>query len=129
MTFKKAERRKHQRVFFTLKQGKTATLTKTENSHEPISATLLNLSEDGMALALERKHIGDLKPGDRLTIHSQEKWEPIQMLKGIELEIKYVQDYHIYINLSCGGKFTSIPPLTREKIGGWIQKRRQEEKG
>ena len=129
MTFNKSERRKKQRVFFTLKQGKSAKLAKTENSHKAISATLLNISADGIALSLDKKNIGDLKPGDRFTIHPADGWEPIHILDGTEIEIKYVQDYTIYINLSCGGKFTAISPDTKEQIDGWMQRRLQEEKG
>lgn len=129
MSFNKSERRKHQRVFFTLKQGRSAKLAKTGNSHTPISATLLNISSDGMALSLDRKNIGDLRPGDRFTIHPADGWEPIHILEGTEIEIKYVQDYTIYINLSCGGKFTSISPDKKEQIDSWMQRRLQEEKG
>ena len=53
--------------------------------------------------------------------------EPIISLKGAEVEIQHIQNYHIYINICCGCKFTKIDEVNRKKIQTWIKHRLKED--
>ena len=129
MTFNKTERRKNKRFFFTLKKGVAVNLVKKGNASETYSTILLSLSEGGASVALNRKNLENINKGDRFIFKSNIKSEPLRSINGAEVQIKYIQDYHIYINVSCGCKFTKISDGKKQKIQKWIDMRLQKENG
>lgn len=129
MTFDKKERRKNQRFFFTLKKGVTINLVKKGNSSEMYPTTLLSLSEGGASVALNRKNLDNIRKGDQFIFRSNIESEPLRSINGAEVQIKYIQDYHIYINVSCGCKFTKISDGKKQKIQKWIDMRLRKENG
>jgi len=127
MTFDKTEKRKNKRFFFTLKKGVSVNLVKTGNASKKFSTTLLSLSEGGVSVALNRKSLEKIKEGDRFIFKSKIESEPLKSINGAEVQIKYIQDYHIYINVSCGCKFTKISDGKKQKIQKWIEMRQKNE--
>jgi len=123
MSSHRGNRRKSPRVFFTLKQGKSARIVAAANPHQPIHSTILNIGSGGVALALDRKTAGDIRPGDRFRLDIDTSDDLLKGIDGSDMVVKYVQDYQIYVNLVCGGEFVSLPSRTRQRIDGWIQRR------
>lgn len=123
MAFQKGEKRKNPRFFFTLKKGISTQLIKSGIASPPIPATLLSLSEGGVSFSLDRHYLCHIQQGDLFFLNSLDKGEPLNSLTGALLEIKHIQDYHIYVNVSCGGQFIQIPDDNRGKIQSWIKHR------
>jgi hypothetical protein len=123
MSLKNREKRRNPRFFFTLKRGISTQLIKSGNDPTPIPATLLSLSEGGVSLSLDRHYLSRIQEGDLFVLNSNEKNEPVNSLSGTQIEIKHIQNYHIYVNASCGGEFTEIPVDNRDRIHVWLKHR------
>ena len=67
--------------------------------------------------------MSQIKPGDILTLKSIKAPEPLNSIVNIEMKVKYLLDFNIYINVSYGCEFTKVSDLQQKKIHKFVEKR------
>lgn len=117
------ERRKSKRLFFKPKKSISATFETSKKLENAITADLLSISSKGLSFALTRNKMSEIQPGDILTLKSIKSPELLNSLANIEMEVRYLLDFNIYINISYGCEFTKISHLQQEKIRKFVKKR------
>ena len=117
------ERRMHTRAFFTFQHNIPVTIsTRTASS---IKGTILNISQGGLGFVVKRHEVPDLKIKDKITVDDLTLPEPVNQLKDVETQIKFIIDHDTYARISIGCQFLSIPDLLKQNIQELVNKKAQ----
>jgi len=123
MVKKAIERRKHRRVFFTMKEGITTTVTIAGRESEEISATLLSIGGGGISFAIPRVRAQEIKQGDILIIQSVKGIEALSSFTKLNVLVKYIIDYDVYIYISFGCEFLEMNNSQNKILKNYIDVR------
>ncbi len=123
MQKREVERRKHKRVFFTMKEGVGVRIKTANTSEDPISATLLSIGLGGISFAVPRVKANEIKSGDNIIIESIDGLKTLSEIKNLNTDVKYVIDYDVYIYISFGCEFGKISEDQRKQIKVLVEER------
>ena len=123
MVKKIIERRKHRRVFFTMKEGISTIVTIAGRDGEEISATLLSVGGGGISFAIPRIRAQEIKEGDVLIVQAINGIEPLSSLTQVNALVKYIIDYDVYIYISFGCEFMDLDDGSKKIIKNYIDNR------
>ncbi|MGM0417169.1 MAG: PilZ domain-containing protein [Thermodesulfobacteriota bacterium] len=114
MTEFKKERRATSRVY--LKPDIATALLKHNNSSKEMFAKILNISEGGFGLGIQRQSDISISPGDSFIIEDIVGKKELRNEKKIIVSVKWVLDYEGMGSLGAGCAFTDIDSSYKEKI-------------
>jgi|GEM_PF-5899335 c-di-GMP-binding flagellar brake protein YcgR len=118
MTDIKKERRASSRVY--LKPDIATALLKHNNSSKEIFAKILNISEGGFGLGIQRQSDLAICPGDNFIIEDIVGKKELRNEKKIVVSVKWVLDYEGMGSLGAGCAFTDVDSSYKEKITRFI---------
>lgn len=110
-----AEKRTYERIFFSREQ-RVEGLLSLHGDGGGLKVIVLNLSEGGLQFIQKREHKTEIKKGDRLTLKGLVGPDPLNFMRDIELEIKWVLDHDFLAHLSYGCEFLEMPKDMQEVI-------------
>ncbi|MGE4518489.1 MAG: PilZ domain-containing protein [Desulfobacteraceae bacterium] len=119
MTEKKPERRKSARVY--LKPDIATALLKSDKVTCEIFAKILNVSEGGFGLGIQRQDGIKISPGDSFVIEDILGRKELRNDKKIVISVKWVLDYQGMGSLGAGCCFQEIDNSYKEKICRFIE--------
>lgn len=123
MQKREVERRKHKRVFFTMKEGVGIRVKTANSASDYISATLLSIGLGGISFAVPRVKANEIKSGDNVTIEFIDGLKTLSVIKDLQADVKYVIDYDVYIYISFGCEFRKISDDQRKQIKLLVEER------
>jgi hypothetical protein len=115
------ERRKYIRVFFPTEKAITGTQIIPGAENRSVSAGILNLSEEGVCLVLERELLkGDktikIYKGDSLLLDNIVGTTPEIMISKQELKVKWIIDNLYFNHMEIGCQMLNVPDQLRDDI-------------
>ncbi|MDY0360514.1 MAG: PilZ domain-containing protein [Desulforegulaceae bacterium] len=119
MTDKKPERRKSARVF--LKPDIATALLKSDKFSSEIFAKILNVSEGGFGLGIQRQNGIKISPGDSFVIEDILGRKELRNDKKIVVLVRWVLDYQGMGSLGAGCSFEEIDSNYKKKISKFIE--------
>lgn len=119
MTDKKLERRKSARVY--LKPDIATALLKSEKFSSEIFAKILNVSEGGFGLGIQRQDGIKISPGDNFVIEDILGRQELRIEKKIVISVCWVLDFQGMGSLGAGCSFKEIDNIYKEKITKFIE--------
>ena len=122
------ERRKFVRIFFPTDEKVMSTLVFPNENNTTISANVMNLSEEGVCLVLERKRLDENKTlkiykGDRLLLNDIVGITPEIKIAEQELQVKWVIDNLYFNHMEIGCHMMNVPESVRTSIRQMISSR------
>jgi c-di-GMP-binding flagellar brake protein YcgR len=109
------EKRKYKRYIFPNDEKMMVSLSLSGNSSS-IEARLLNVSEGGLGLAVDREQTHGVEVDSELSIKGLENVPQLQGLREAELKVRWVLDHNPLKNLGIGCEFTKLPENGKENI-------------
>ena len=113
---KKEKKRLYPRIFFSAKADLKAALVISGRPNDSISAHMLNISEGGIGLAVQKDKASKINIGQHLIlkeISGDVNWE---FISDIKMEIKWISNYDFLNNIAFGGEFIDPPQSLRDGI-------------
>ncbi|HLP62161.1 MAG TPA: PilZ domain-containing protein [Candidatus Deferrimicrobium sp.] len=115
------EKRECARVFFTLEEDITATVSSHQNDIQSIPVTILSLSAGGVSFLGNRYKLPGIAEGEQLTLTALHFPQPLGTIDNIKVVIIYILDFQHNVRLSFGCEFIDIPGSLAEKIEEFVQ--------
>jgi c-di-GMP-binding flagellar brake protein YcgR len=119
----RVEKRERARIFFTLEEGVTATVSSHGTDAQSIPITILSLSSGGLSFLGNRYKLPGITEGEQLTLSSINFPQPLGTIDNLRLAVIYILDFHHNVRLSFGCEFRDIPNSLAEKIEDFVQYR------
>ncbi len=125
------ERREYIRVLFSTEEAIKGTIVIPSAENISVSAGILNLSEEGVCLVIERKFLKENKTikiykGDRLLLEDIVGITPEIMVSKQELKVKWVIDNLFFNHMEMGCQMLNIPDQLRSDIRQVISLRKDQ---
>lgn len=122
------ERRKFVRVFFQADEKVMSQVVFPNEDNKTVAAGVLNLSEEGVCLVLERKFLKENKTvkiykGDRLLLNDIIGTTAEIKILGQELKVKWVIDNLYFNHMEIGCQMLNVPDQLRDGIRQVISSR------
>lgn len=117
----RVEKRERARIFFTLEEGVTATVSSHGTVAQSIPITILSLSSGGLSFLGNRYKLPGIAEGEQLTLTSINFPQPLGTIDNIRIEVIYILDFHHNVRLSFGCEFKGIPGSLAEQIEEFVQ--------
>jgi c-di-GMP-binding flagellar brake protein YcgR len=127
MNSEQKERRKNERVFFSLEENRDITVDSLGKS-KTTRATLLSISAGGISFSASKEENKHIAEGDKLTISKLHLPGLHEAIARIEAEVRYIFFYKDYDQMSIGCEFKEISAPVKEKIEAFINERLELEK-
>lgn len=108
-----AEHRRYRRVYFQRDQEVTGILARFGLQAEDLRIKVLNLSEGGLFFTVKKTEVGEVKTGERITLHDLRGPESQHISGQISMEIKWVSDDALLENIGFGCEFIDLPRLSQ----------------
>lgn len=121
MNEERIEKRERARVFFTLEEDITATVSSHENTVQSIPVTILSLSSGGLSFLGNRYKLPGIAERERLTLTALNFPQPLGTIDNINVVVVYILDFQHNVRLSLGCEFVDIPGSLAEKIEEFVQ--------
>ncbi len=115
------EKRECARIFFTLEEGVTATVSNHGTVVQSVPITILSLSSGGLSFLGNRYKLPGIAEGEQLTLTSVNFPQPLGTIDSIRMAVIYILDFHHNVRLSFGCEFQEIPGSLAEKIEEFVQ--------
>jgi c-di-GMP-binding flagellar brake protein YcgR len=133
MVDEKREKRRLERIFFSIEDGITVTFIFADLQKELdlLTANVVNLSEGGLAITLSKdkdkgKKIGI---GDHIILTQVKGIKDLEFLTNVETEIKWILDNPSLKFVAFGCEFFDLHETITEKIRTFIDARNLEKIG
>ena len=123
MNKERIEKREYARVFFTLEEDITATVSSHETTVQSIPITILSLSAGGLSFLGNRYKLPEIAEGEQLTLTALNFPQPLGIIDNVKVVIIYMLDFQHNVRLSFGCEFVDIPVSLAEKIEEFVQLR------
>jgi len=117
----RTEKRERARIFFTLEEGITATVSSQGTAAQSIPITILSLSSGGLSFLGNRYKLPGIAEGEQLTLTSINFPQPLGTIDSVRIVVIYILDFHHNVRLSFGCEFQEIPGSLAEKIEEFVQ--------
>jgi hypothetical protein len=121
MSKEEVDQRKSSRIFFTLEEGITATISSLQDTAQSIPVTILSIGTGGLSFMVNRYKLPKVNEGDRLALTSICTPPPLGPIDRIEAVVKYVLDFQHSVRLSLGCEFIQNSELLVKRIEDYVQ--------
>jgi predicted RNA binding protein with dsRBD fold (UPF0201 family) len=124
------ERRKFVRIFFQSDEKVMSTVVFPNEDNKKVTAGVLNLSEEGVCLVLERRFLKENKTvkiykGDRLLLNDIVGITPEIKISEQELKVKWVIDNLYFNHMEIGCHMLNVSERVRDGIQQVISSREE----
>ena len=117
----KKERRRFQRVFFAVEDEVKGTFAFADVQKGSLTATVINLSESGIGLALSKDETTkQIREGDHLILTELNGIKGLESLANIKAEIKWVLDDPSLEYVGFGCEFYDVPESMRKSLQTFV---------
>ena len=121
MADEEKERRRFQRVFFAVEDEVEGTFAFADVQKGSLTATVINLSESGIGLALSQDETTKtIREGDYLILTQLNGIKGLESLANIKAEIKWILENPSFGFVGCGCEFHDVPEPMREAIQTFV---------
>ena len=116
------ERRRAQRIFFSVEDEVKGTFTFPDFHKGSLTGIVVNLSESGIGLVLSKKDetTKKIRKGDYLILTQLNGIKDLESLSDIKAEIKWILDNPTLGFFGCGCEFHDVPEPMRKAIQTFI---------
>lgn len=126
------ERRRYIRIFFQTEEAIKGKLTIPGAKKKSISAGILNLSEEGVCLVIERKHLQDngtvkIDKGDHLLLNDIIGITPEIPLSNQKMQVKWIVDNMYFDHMEIGCQMLNISDQLRSNIRQVVATRKDQQ--
>jgi c-di-GMP-binding flagellar brake protein YcgR len=131
MVDEKRERRRLERIFFSIEEGIKATFifSDIQTELDLLTANVVNLSEGGLALTLNKEKGKNIGIGGRVILTQIKGIKELEFLTNIEAEIKWILDNPSLEFIGFGCEFLDISEPMKNAIQKFIDSWYMEKTG
>ena len=119
----KQERRRHQRIFFSIEDGIKGIFAFSDHQRGILTASIINISEGGLGLALSKDKKNMIAQGNYVILSHITGVQGLEFLTNVEAEIKWVLDSPSLEFLCFGCEFRDVTEPVRNAIRLFINAR------
>ena len=114
------DKRQTKRILFSKEDNITAQAFLTKKPKKPVLAFIVNISENGAGLMINRLKIKKLKIGDVIILKSIMTPKPIEPIDKAEVEVKYILSDETldYATVNC--EFVNISDYHKKQIKRFV---------
>lgn len=123
MVEEQQERRKYQRTFFSIEEGIKGIFAFSDHQRGILTASIINISEGGLGLALSKDKKDRITQGDHVIISHITGIQGLEPLTNVEAEIKWIVDNPSLEFLGFGCEFLDATEPVRNTIRLFINAR------
>ena len=116
MVDEKKERRRFQRIFFSLKDEIIGIFSFPDLQRGVLKAHIINISEGGMGLALTKDEKNRIKKGDRVTLSQIRGINGLEPLIHVEAEIRWILDDPPLELIGFGCEFLNVTDSLQDTL-------------
>ncbi|MBN1255387.1 MAG: PilZ domain-containing protein [Deltaproteobacteria bacterium] len=120
MVDEEKERRRFQRIFFSLKDEIIGIFSFPDLQRGVLAAHIINVSEGGMGLVLNKEEKNRIKKGDQLTLAQVRGIKGLESLRHVEVEIKWILDNPSLELIGFGCEFVNFTELLQDALRVFI---------
>ncbi len=113
------EQRQHIRYAFSKSTDARASMS-LGNGCGMVEMKILNISEGGLGLAVDKDQLKKLGVEDEMQLESVKGHTILDVLGGQKIRVKWILNYEPLMNLGLGCEFVSLDKNIREHIQGFI---------
>jgi c-di-GMP-binding flagellar brake protein YcgR len=117
MNTEREERRKCERIVFSDKDGIIGIFSLLDNHKTFITASIMDLGEEGMCLALKQDDENKLHERDHVILKEIKGSEDLQVITNVEMEVKWTLNLK---HIAAGCEFVDISQTLRDQIRQFI---------
>ena len=119
------EKRRYTRIVFNEKNRVQAvvTLPGQQEPGQAMPASVLNMSEGGMQISIERKRFWEMRQGDTVLLSSITGVSDLESLKGIPMKVIWVMDNEYLEHVLFGMSFSFLSEKEREGLRTFVKNR------
>lgn len=124
----KQERRRNQRIFFSIEDGIKGIFAFSDHHRGLLTANIINISEGGLGLALSKDKKDRIAQGDYVILSHITGIQDLEPLTNVEAEIKWIVDNPSLEFLGFGCEFLDVTDYVKDTIRIFINARYGEKK-
>jgi hypothetical protein len=117
------ERRRFQRIFFSIEDGVKGILAFSDHQRGLLVAHIINIGEGGLGLAVSKDKKGKIAKGDQIILTHITGMQDLESLVNVDVEIKWLMEDPSLEFVVFGCKFLNIPEPMRDAIGIFLDSR------
>ena len=129
MVNEKKERRRYQRIFFSMEDGVKGIFAFPDHQKGLLTANIINISEGGLGLALNRDKRDRIHKGDYVILTHIIGIQGLESLTNAEAEIRWILDNPSLEFIGFGCEFLNAPESQRNAIRIFIDSWQKERIG
>jgi len=121
------EKRRFQRIFFSIEDGVKGILAFSDHQRGLLVAHIINIGEGGLGLAVSKDKKGKIAKGDQVILTHITGIKGLESLINVDAEIKWILDnpsLEEFVVFGC--EFLDVPEPMRDAIGRFIDSRSAE---
>lgn len=116
MVDEKQEKRSSQRIFFSIEDGIKGVFAFPDQQKGLFTATIINISEGGLGLALSKDKKDRIDKGDYVVLTHIMGIQGLESFANVEAEIRWILDNPSFEFVGFGCGFLNIPEPLRDAI-------------
>lgn len=120
MTDEKKERRRFQRIFFSIEDGIKGIIAFLDYQRGLLAAHIINIGEGGLGLAVSKDKKDKIVKGDQIILTHITGMQGLESLVNVDAKIKWLMDDPSLEFVVFGCKFLDVPEPMRDAIGIFI---------
>lgn len=121
MNNKSENRRKHQRAIFSIDDDIKGVFTVPGSEKKAFTAHILNISEGGIQITLDRKDEKKLSMGEFVVLLQIKGPDPLKYLVNIDAQVKWILSHEILEHIGAGCEFKNISKSSCEQIAAFVE--------
>jgi hypothetical protein len=115
------ERRRFQRIFFSIEDGVKGILAFSDHQRGLLVAHIINIGDGGLGLAVSKDKKGKIAEGDQIILTHITGIQGLESLINVDAEIKWILDNPSLEEFVVSGcEFVDFPEPMRDAIGIFI---------
>jgi hypothetical protein len=114
------ERRRFQRIFFSIEDGIKGIIAFSDHRRGILVAHIINIGEGGLGLAVSKDKKGNIAKGDQIILTHITGMQDLEFLINVDAEIKWLMEDQSLEFVVFGCKFRNIPEPMTAAIGTFI---------
>jgi hypothetical protein len=114
------ERRRFQRIFFSIEDGVKGILAFSDHQRGLLVAHIINIGEGGLGLAVSKDKKDKIAKGDQVILTHITGIQGLESLINVDAEIKWILENPSLEYVLFGCEFLDFPEPMRDAIGIFI---------
>jgi hypothetical protein len=121
------ERRRFQRIFFSIEDGVKGILAFSDHQRGLLVTHIINIGEGGLGLAVSADKKDKIAKRDQVILTHITGIQGLEFLTNVDAEIKWIlENSSLEGFIVCGCEFLDVPEPMRDAIGIFIDSRSAE---